>query len=218
MGDSTQGGRRFDFGLREEQEALRDLARDLALKEVALLAAESEREERPYSEFVKRSYQLALLHYSVPRECARPELGRLEGCLAPEELFSACAGAEVVLCGKIPGLLPLLIPGGPELKRVLRQQHCSDSKLAALCLTRRALIPTPDPYGPSASHPDPIIDRGHEAFHHQWRKPASLPARPILTSFGCLHLAYCIRRGKEKVSGPLRNRNSLVVKEVECRL
>ncbi len=49
--------------------------------------------------------------------------------------FSACARAEVVLCGKIPGLLPLLIPGGPALKRELVPQHCSGSNLATLCLT-----------------------------------------------------------------------------------
>ncbi len=50
-------------------------------------------------------------------------------------MASACAGVEVALYGNILGLLPLLVAGGPELKRELLRQHCSGSNVAALCLT-----------------------------------------------------------------------------------
>ncbi len=56
-----------DFGLSEEQEALRDLAKDFAQKEIAPLAPELEREQRPYPELVEKCHQGGLLHYGVPR-------------------------------------------------------------------------------------------------------------------------------------------------------
>lgn len=124
-----------DFGLSEDQEALRDLARDFAQKEIAPLAPELEREQRPYPELLEKCHQLGLLHYGVPREYGGGGLGSLEGCLAAEELASVCAGVEVALYGNILGLLPLLIAGSPELKHELLPQHCSGSNLAALCLT-----------------------------------------------------------------------------------
>jgi acyl-CoA dehydrogenase len=124
-----------DFSLSEEQEGLRNLARDFAQQEIAPLAPQLEREQLHSGGLVEKCYQLGLLHYGVPREYGGGGLGSLEGCLVAEELAAACAGVEVALYGNILGLLPLLIAGSPELKREVLPRHCSGSNLAALCLT-----------------------------------------------------------------------------------
>ena len=124
-----------DFSPSTEQQALRDLARDFAQKEIAPLAPELDREQRHSPELVEKCHQLGLLHYRVPEEYGGGGLGSLEGCLLAEELAAACAGVEVGLYGNILGLLPLLIAGSPELKHELLPRHCSGSNLAALCLT-----------------------------------------------------------------------------------
>lgn len=124
-----------DFALSEEQQALRDLARDFAQGEIAPLAAELEREQRHSDEIVKRCYEFGLLHYGVPREYGGGGLGSLEGCLVAEELAAGCGGVEVGLYGAIMGVLPLLIAGTPELKEELLTQYCAGPNLAALCIT-----------------------------------------------------------------------------------
>jgi len=125
----------IDFSLSPEQEALRDLARDFAQKEMAPLAAELDREQRYPLEIVERCFELGLLHYGVPREYGGGGLGSLEGCLIAEELAGGCGGVEVGLYGNILGLLPLLIAGSDELKKELLPRHCSGPNQAALCVT-----------------------------------------------------------------------------------
>lgn len=124
-----------DFSLSTEQQALRDLARDFAQKEIVPLAPQLEREQLHSEEVVEKCYRLGLLHYGVAKEYGGGGLGSLEGCLLAEELAAACAGVEVGLYGNILGLLPLLIAGSPELKHELLPRHCSGSNVAALCLT-----------------------------------------------------------------------------------
>ena len=125
----------IDFSLSPEQEALRDLARDFAQKEMAPLAAELDREQRYPLEIVERCFELGLLHYGVPAEYGGGGLGSLEGCLIAEELAGGCGGVEVGLYGNILGLLPLLVAGSYELKQELLPGHCSGPNQAALCVT-----------------------------------------------------------------------------------
>jgi acyl-CoA dehydrogenase len=125
----------IDFSLSEEQEALRDLARDFAEKEIAPLAAQLDREQLHSHDIVEKYHGLGLLHYGVAKEYGGGGLGSLEGCLMAEELSAACGGVEVGLYGNILGLLPLLIAGSPELKHELLPQHCSGPNMAALCVT-----------------------------------------------------------------------------------
>lgn len=125
----------IDFSLSEEQQALRDLARDFAQREIAPLAAELDHEQRYPQEIVESYFELGLLHYGVPKEYGGGGLGSLEGCLVAEELAAGSGGVEVGLYGNILGLLPLLIAGSDELKEELLPRHCSGPNQSALCVT-----------------------------------------------------------------------------------
>lgn len=125
----------IEFKLTEEQERLRELARDFALGEIAPVAAELDREQRFSQEIVDKYFQIGLLHHAVPEQYGGGGLSSLEGCIIAEELGAACAGVASYLGANILGLTPFLIAGSPELKAELLPKHCSGPNLAAFCLT-----------------------------------------------------------------------------------
>jgi len=125
----------IDFTPTEEQEALRDLVREFATREIVPLAPALDEEQRHSPEIVEKYFDLGFLHYAVPEEYGGAGLGTLDGCLFNEELGAACGGIACVLGGNPLGLTPLLIAGSDELKGELLPPHTEGPNLAAFCLT-----------------------------------------------------------------------------------
>ena len=125
----------IEFTLTEEQEALRDLVREFATREIVPLAPTLDEEQRHSPEIVQKYFDLGFLHYAVPEEYGGAGLGTLDGCLFNEELGAACGGIACVLGGNPLGLTPLLIAGSDELKGELLPPHTEGPNLAAFCLT-----------------------------------------------------------------------------------
>jgi alkylation response protein AidB-like acyl-CoA dehydrogenase len=125
----------IDFTLSEEQEALRDLVREFATREIAPLAPMLDEEQRHSPEIVEKYFEIGFLHFAVPEEYGGAGLGTLEGCLFNEELAAACGGVTCMLGGNTLGLTPLFIAGTDELKAELLIPHTSGPNLAAFCLT-----------------------------------------------------------------------------------
>jgi len=125
----------IDFTLSEDQEALRDLVREFATREIVPLAPSLDEEQRHSPEIVQKYFDIGFLHFAVPEEYGGAGLGTLEGCLFNEELGAACGGIACVLSGNILGLTPLLIAGADELKGELLPPHTDGPNLAAFCLT-----------------------------------------------------------------------------------
>ncbi|MCL4394385.1 MAG: acyl-CoA dehydrogenase family protein [Chloroflexi bacterium] len=124
-----------DFKLTEEQERLRELARNFAQHEIAPVAAELDREQKFSQDIVDKFFKIGLLHHAVPEAYGGGGLESLDGCLIAEELAAACAGVSSYLGANILGLTPLLLAGSPELKAELLPKHCAGPNLAAFCLT-----------------------------------------------------------------------------------
>ncbi len=125
----------IDFTLTEEQEALRDLIREFATREIAPLAPALDEEQRHSPEIVEKYFDIGFLHYAVPEEYGGVGLGTLEGCLINEEVGAACGGIACALGGNTLGLTPLLLAGTDELRRELLPSHTEGPNLAAFCLT-----------------------------------------------------------------------------------
>jgi len=125
----------IDFTLTEEQEALRNLVREFATREIAPVAAELDREQRHSPEIVQKYFEIGFLHCAVPEEFGGAGLGSLEGCLFIEELAAVCGGVAAALGGNTLGLTPLLIAGSPELKTELLPKHTAGPNIAAFNLT-----------------------------------------------------------------------------------
>jgi len=125
----------IDFTLSEDQEALRDLVREFATREIVPLAPTLDEEQRHSPEIVQKYFEIGFLHYAVPEEYGGAGLGTLEGCLFNEEVGAACGGIACTLGGNTLGLTPLFIAGTDELKDELLPTHTDGPNLAAFCLT-----------------------------------------------------------------------------------
>lgn len=125
----------IDFTLTDEQEALQELVRDFAAREIAPVATQLDEEQRHSPEIVEKYFEIGFLHYAAPEEYGGAGLGTLEGCLFNEEVAAACGGVACVLGGNTLGLTPLFLAGSEELKAELLPPHTAGPNLAAFCLT-----------------------------------------------------------------------------------
>ncbi len=87
----------MDFDLSEEQQTIRDLARDFALAELAPNAARWDEEEIFPVETLRKAAQLGFAAIYTRAEHGGSGLGRLEAALIFEELAAACVSTAAFL-------------------------------------------------------------------------------------------------------------------------
>ncbi|MDH4208944.1 MAG: acyl-CoA dehydrogenase family protein [Anaerolineae bacterium] len=124
-----------DFTLTEEQQALRELARDFADREIAPVAAEYDHQSRHPADILGKAHSVGLMNMIVPEEYGGVGLGMMETCLVTEELSAACSGIGISIVANTLALTPFLLAGSPEQKRAHLEPLCSEPHLAALCMT-----------------------------------------------------------------------------------
>jgi alkylation response protein AidB-like acyl-CoA dehydrogenase len=127
----------LDYGLTEEQRAIRELARTLADAEIRPVAAEYDR--------------TAEFPWPVVRKIAEADLfgvfvddayGGIAGnsrtmnmVLVTEELSKACGGIALAFAGSALGALPIILSGSEAQKRKFLPDIAAGRKLAAFALT-----------------------------------------------------------------------------------
>lgn len=85
------------FDLTEDQQAVRDTAREFAQSEVLPKAAEIDREHRHPAELVKRMAELGFLGIAVPEQWGGAGMDHVSYALAMEEISRACASTGVIM-------------------------------------------------------------------------------------------------------------------------
>jgi alkylation response protein AidB-like acyl-CoA dehydrogenase len=127
----------LDYGLSEEQVAIRDLAREIAEREIRPVAAEYDRSgEFPWP--VVRTLAAAdLFRTFVPEAYEGIANGTptMNLVLVTEELSKACGGIALALAGTALGTMPILLAGSDELKRRFLPDIAAGKRLAAFALT-----------------------------------------------------------------------------------
>ena len=107
----------LDYGLTEDQQAIRDLAKTIADEEVRPIAAEHDvTGEFPWT-VIKKMAELDLFGILVPEEYGG--FGgsmTMNNCLVTEEISKACGGTALAFAGTGLGVLPIVIAGSPEMK------------------------------------------------------------------------------------------------------
>jgi alkylation response protein AidB-like acyl-CoA dehydrogenase len=126
----------LDYGLTEEQQAIRELARTIADEQVRPIAAEYDvTGEFPWA-VVKKMAEVDLFATLVPEE-----YGGLGGTmtmnmvLVTEEISKACGGVALSYAGTALGALPIIIAGSPELKERFLPQVATGERLCAFAIT-----------------------------------------------------------------------------------
>jgi acyl-CoA dehydrogenase len=124
-----------DFGLTEEQRALRDLAREFARKEIAPVAALYDREHRYPWEVLRKAFAAGLMNGAVPPEYGGAGIGVLESVLLCEELAAGCSGIWSCITDNNLAAWPVILAGTEAQKREYLGQLTAEPCFAAYCQT-----------------------------------------------------------------------------------
>merc|ERR550537_2070222 len=115
MEEEFAGG--FSLQLTEEQEALKQLARDFAKNEMIPVAAEYDRTMEFPQPIFEKAWELGLVNTHVPESCGGLGLGCFEGVLIGEELAYGCTGIMTAMEGNGLASAPVIIAGTEEQKK-----------------------------------------------------------------------------------------------------
>jgi len=87
----------MDFSLTEEQQMFKKMFSDFATKEVAPLAEETDHEEKPPLELLKKAAMQGFLGALVPEEYGGVGLDTVSYCMMLEELAKACTSTAMTI-------------------------------------------------------------------------------------------------------------------------
>ena len=129
----------MDFSLTEEQQMFQKMFRDFATKEVAPLAEETDHEEKPPLELLKKAAMQGFLGALIPEEYGGVGLDIVSYCMMLEELAKACASTAMTISVH-NGLAAktILDNGNEEQKRKYLEPMAMGDKIGAFALTEPA--------------------------------------------------------------------------------
>ena len=126
----------MDFSLTEDQKMLRTMVRDFAAKELEPVAAQIDESGEFPAEQVKKIADLGLMGLTIPEEYGGSGKGRVDFCIAVEELVQASAAAaaffRISLSLAVP---PIAMYGTDEQKRKYLVPQAKGDKLICFALT-----------------------------------------------------------------------------------
>ncbi|MGA2632171.1 MAG: acyl-CoA dehydrogenase family protein [Terriglobia bacterium] len=127
----------LDYGFTEYQTAIRDLAREIAEKEIRPIAAEYDREAKFPWPIVKVLADADLFRVYVDEKYEGLTDGTpiMNMVIVTEELSKACAGIALAFAGTALGTLPIILSGSEEQKQRWLPDIAAGRKLAAFALT-----------------------------------------------------------------------------------
>ncbi len=125
----------MDYFLTEEQQEIRNLAREIAEKRIRPVRAKLDEEEIFPEEILKELAQADLLALPIPEEYGGMGFGTLEQVIVIEELSRVCAGVAVSSAANFLGAYPILIAGSEEQKKKYLPLIANGEKWAAFALT-----------------------------------------------------------------------------------
>jgi len=125
----------MDYFLTEEQEMIRDTARQIAREKIVPVREElDEKEEFPH-DIIKIMGQSDLMGIYIPEEYGGLGLGSLPLCIAVEEISAACVGVSTSYAANALGTYPILLFSTDEQKKKFLPKIASGENMAAFGLT-----------------------------------------------------------------------------------
>ena len=128
----------LDFALSQEQEMIRDLARDFGRKEILPKAGHYDRADEYPWPIVRKAHRVGLISSNVPEAYGGPGLGVLEECLINEELAWACSGIQTALMLNNLAAWPILLAGDARQQQEYLPRLTEGGQLGAYALTEPA--------------------------------------------------------------------------------
>ncbi|MCK4333446.1 acyl-CoA dehydrogenase family protein [candidate division WOR-3 bacterium] len=125
----------MDYFLTEEQQMIRSLAREIALKKIKPVRAELD-EKGEFPEGIMAELARAdLLRVFIPEEAGGLGGGCMEMCIVAEELSRICAGVSTTYAANGLAAMPIIMFGTPEQKKRYLSRIAEGTSYAAFALT-----------------------------------------------------------------------------------
>lgn len=124
-----------NYGFTQDQEMIRDLAKQIAEEKIKPVRAELDEENEFPAQIMKILADSDLFAIFIPEEYGGFGGGCLELCIATEELSKVCGGVAVSYAASALGAYPIILFGTDEQKKKYLPQVASGEKLAAFGLT-----------------------------------------------------------------------------------
>ncbi len=126
----------MDFNLTEDQIMLRTMLRDFATKELEPVAARIDETSEFPAEEVRKMADLGLMGLTIPEKYGGSGKGKVEFCIAVEELTRASAAlASYFRISLSLGIVPVVLYGTEAQKQKYLPPHASGEKMACFALT-----------------------------------------------------------------------------------
>lgn len=125
----------MDLRLTEEQEMTRKMARELAAKEIAPIAAEIDETGRFPSEVIERMAEAGLFGMLIPPPFGGTGRGRLDFLLVVEEIAAACASLGLSFVTSTDAAFLILAFGNDGQKRKYLPSLAKGERLGAFAIT-----------------------------------------------------------------------------------
>ncbi len=127
----------IDFSLNEEQQALQDVAREFAVKEMRPNAAKYDKGDEFPEEIMKKAFEAGFITCNIPGEYNGGGLKELEIAIISEELAAGCAGMFTTIMASSLAFTPIILFGTDEQKKNFLVPFTKKMGFAAFCLTER---------------------------------------------------------------------------------
>lgn len=125
----------MNYFLTEEQEMIRDTARQIAVDKIVPVRHELDEKEQFPWEIMKVMAQSDMFGIFIPEAYGGLGMGCLELCLAVEELSKACVGVSTSYAANALGTFPILLHGNEEQKKRFLPDIAAGKRLVAFGLT-----------------------------------------------------------------------------------
>ncbi len=125
----------MDYGLTEEQSAIKELAYELAVKKIKPVRQECDRNEELPAAVIEELRKADLFGLYIPAEYGGTGGGVTELALAIEQLSRICAGISLPTATSALGAMPILLYGTHEQRRRWLPDIASGKRLGAFAIT-----------------------------------------------------------------------------------
>ena len=125
----------MNYFLTEEQQAIKDLAAQIAREQIVPVAAEYDEKGIFPHDIIKILGETDLFRVFIPEEYDGLGGGILEMCLVMEELSKACGGIALCYAASGLGTIPIILFGNEEQKKKYLPRLASGEILAAFAIT-----------------------------------------------------------------------------------
>ena len=123
------------FTLSEDQQQIRDLAREFAQKEIVPAAAHHDETGEFPRAICRKAWDLGLMNTHIPQEYGGAGLGVFEGCLIAEEVAAGCTGIGTAMEANTLAEAPVIVAGNEDQKKRYLEPMTREFKFAAYCVT-----------------------------------------------------------------------------------